>query len=34
MESASGAKARLLLREWFDGKISLERLADGGVMAH
>jgi len=27
-------KARLLLREWFGGKIRLEPLADGGLMAH
>lgn len=27
-------KARLFLREWFGGKIRLEPLADGGLMAH
>jgi hypothetical protein len=27
-------KARVFLREWFGGKISLEPLADGGLMAH
>jgi len=27
-------KARLFLRDWFGGKISLRPLADGGLMAH
>lgn len=27
-------KARLFLREWFGGKIRLEPLPDGGLMAH
>lgn len=27
-------KARTFLREWFGGQISLELLADGGLMAH
>lgn len=27
-------KARVFLREWFSGKIRLEPLADGGLMAH
>ena len=27
-------KARVFLREWFGGKIRLEPLADGGLMAH
>ena len=27
-------KARVLLREWFGGKIRLEPLPDGGLMAH
>lgn len=27
-------KARLFLREWFGGKIRLQPLADGGLMAH
>jgi hypothetical protein len=27
-------KARVFLREWFSGKIRLEPLPDGGLMAH
>ncbi len=27
-------KARVFLREWFCGKIRLEPLPDGGLMAH
>ena len=27
-------KARVFLREWFSGEISLEPLPDGGLMAH
>jgi hypothetical protein len=29
-----GLKARVFLREWFNGKIRLEPLPDGGLMAH
>ncbi|HEY2808936.1 MAG TPA: hypothetical protein VGI91_09085 [Steroidobacteraceae bacterium] len=32
-ECAAG-KARVLLREWFGGKIQLEAFPDGGLMAH
>ena len=32
-ERAAG-KARVFLREWFGGKIQLEALPDGGLMAH
>lgn len=32
--SQAALKARLFLREWFGGKIRLEPLADGGLMAH
>jgi hypothetical protein len=27
-------RARVFLREWFSGKIRLEPLSDGGLMAH
>ena len=29
----AATKARIFLREWFGGRISLEPLADGGLMA-
>jgi hypothetical protein len=32
--SDAATKARIFLREWFGGRIRLEPLADGGLMAH
>jgi hypothetical protein len=33
-DPTAATKARMFLREWFGGQISLEPLADGGLIAH